>query len=97
MNHDHQYIIGELLEEILTELKEVNSKLTTAEEVKDMKRRLDEIEKKDVVLSVAEAALFTGKSGPTIRTYIRKGKLTRVIRGCKEGVLKSELESFKKI
>lgn len=95
--NDHEYVIGELLEEILNELREVNSKLSSAEEVKGLKKRLEEIEKKDVVLSISEAALFTGRSNPTIRTYIRKGKLTKVMRGCKEGVLKSELESFKRI
>ena len=52
------------------------------------------MEGNDYILSTTEAAKYTSLSPPTIRKLIKDGKLKRVERNGKIGILKSDLDKY---
>lgn len=87
----------EILKDLYTELGLVKH---LAEEnnrmMRSLTQRIARIEEQDTVYSVAEAAAYLNRSPQTIRKYIRLGKFNKVMRGCKEGILKSDLDTIRK-
>jgi len=49
----------------------------------------------DKVLSCSEAAAVTGRTRQTVSKWIRDGRLHKVTRGCRTGILLSELNRIK--
>lgn len=83
--------VGELLELILAELKYQNSRRD------DLEKRLRALESKDRVMSIEAAAEYCDVARQTIGNWIRQGKLTKVTKNGKIGILLSELKTVKQI
>ena len=68
-----------------------------ADLVHELRRYNDNSEKSlsDKVLSCSEAAAVTGKTRQTVSRWIRDGRLHKVTRGCRTGILQSELNRIK--
>lgn len=80
-----------LLEKILAELEYFNS------HNRDLEERVKALESQDQVLSVAEAADYTGRTRQTIHVWTKQGKIRMVERAGKRGYLLSELKTIKHI
>lgn len=78
-----------ILEKILEELKKFNNSNT------DISQRLDALENRDELYSVSEVATLFKVSKATVYNKIKKGLLHEVQRGCKNGILKSEIQKIK--
>lgn len=74
--------IGEVLEEILAELRRAND--LTEERMRDSAR--------DVLYTPSEAAEYMGKTVRTLGNYASRGFLHKVVRGGRQGYLKSEMD-----
>lgn len=72
--------VGSILEDILRELRRANDIAEAAEA------------SRDVLYSPSEAAAYMGKSLATLRNYVARGYLHKVIRGGRQGYLKSEMD-----
>jgi hypothetical protein len=83
--------IGEILEEILEELRYANR------HNKDIEERLSVLEQKDEVLRPFEAARRIGVTSHTLKDWVAKGKIHQVERGGIRGYLLSELIRIKTI
>lgn len=68
-----------LLQNIYAELKRYNERISGTQD------------RPDLVLSIQEAAVKIGKSRQTISRLVREGRLHKVLRGGKTGILASEL------
>lgn len=80
--------IGTIMHDILAELRLLNQytqKMTEQSKIKDTT---------DPLLSVNEAADYCKVSRQTISTWIRNGRLTKVARGCRVGLLQSTLDTL---
>lgn len=73
--------IGFLLEEILSELRELNGKLDAQDEV---------------LLSPASAAAFLGKSTHTLRNYVERGYIKPTAQQGRKGYRLSDLKKLKR-
>lgn len=74
--------VGSILEDILRELRRAN-------DIAEAARREAE---RDTLYSPSEAAAYMGKSPATLRNYVARGYLHKVIRGGRQGYLKSEMD-----
>lgn len=74
--------IGSILEDILSELRRAN-------DIAEAARREDS---RDTLYTPSEAAAYMGKSLATLRNYVARGYLHKVIRGGRQGYLKSEMD-----
>lgn len=77
--------VGELLEEILAELRLMNKTNHELEE------RVKALENNDELLSLTEAASLIGKSRQTVARWLSMGKIRQHERGGDIGILKSDL------
>lgn len=78
--------IGTLLTEILTEMRLQN------QYTQKLVRQHQANDPEDPLFSVNEAAAYCKVSRQTIAVWIRNGRLSKVARGCKVGILKSTLD-----
>lgn len=79
-----------ILKYILLELRNFNRMN------KEISSRLDSLESRDEVLSIPEAAVFCKVAKQTVYNRVKEGTLHIVQRGCRSGILKSELTAIKR-
>lgn len=89
-------LIGELLEEILKELRENNKQLIELTERVSNIEMMEEGSSPEEVLSCTEAAALLGRSRQWISNMLRCGKLHKIVRGPRTGILLTELKGIKK-
>ena len=82
-------LIGDILEDILTELRYAN------QHSKEIDDRLAALESKDKVLRPKEAARFVGTTTHTLKNWVERGKIPMVERGGIRGYLLSDLKRIK--
>ena len=65
--------------------------------VNELRRLNDKTEKstQDRLVSCSEAAVIIGRTRQTVSKWIRDGRLHKVVRGCRSGILLSELNQTK--
>lgn len=83
--------IGEILEEILSELRYAN------EHNRELESRLNALEERDQVLTPAEAARFVGRTTHTLKSWAARGKITFVEQGGIRGYRLSDLKRIKTV
>lgn len=74
--------VGSILEDILRELRRAN-------DIAEAARREAE---RDALYSPSEAAAYMGRTVATLRNYVLRGHLHKVVRGGRTGYLKSEMD-----
>ncbi|MCQ2142267.1 MAG: helix-turn-helix domain-containing protein [Bacteroidales bacterium] len=83
-----------LLEKILVEMQDLKEHGGC---FADLLERVDRLEKKDTIFSMQEAAKYCGRTRQTLRKWADIGKIHIVERGCRHGILKSELDRVRRI
>lgn len=95
MEEDKRYCeprpIGEILEDILRELRFANEK------GHELESRIATLEERDQVLTPAEAARFVGRTTHTLKSWAARGKITFVEQGGIRGYRLSDLKRIKTV
>lgn len=84
----------ELMESILVELRDIKE---MGGSFQDLLARVDALEHRDTIYTIQEAAKYCGKTTRTIDRWISLGKIRIVSKGCRRGILKSELDKVRPI
>lgn len=84
----------ELMESILVELQDIKKMGGSFQDLLD---RVDALEKRDTLYSMDEAAKYCHRTRQTIAKWVTMGKVKVVERGCRRGILKSELDKVRVI
>lgn len=82
--------IESIVHDVLSELRLLNQnvqKMAEKDKVKEMT---------DPILSIGEAAEYCNVTRQTIAAWIQRGRLKKVARGCKVGLLQSTLDYYKR-
>lgn len=84
-------LIGDLLKEILDELKTANARSL------ELEKRMARLEGRDEILSIGESAEYIGRTRQTVSRYLNRGLLHMVEGVGKKGIRLSELNRIREI